>query len=142
MGLEPTASRTLTECSATELHPEAACTGIEPVFVESHCIFVEIVGANGPNQSNLVLRGSTLLGNTGAGLRFQKGSVNSLDIGTANDAGYNVFGDSTAANRNGRAATAFTASLMRSMRSPESVIADATLSSGKSQTCRSRIFSK
>ena len=49
---------------------------------------------------------------------------------------------STDASRSGRAATAFTAILMRSMRSPESAIADATLSSGKSQTCRSRIFSK
>jgi hypothetical protein len=63
-------------------------------------IFVEIVGTSGPNQSSLVLRGSTLIGNIGAGLRFQKGSTNTLDIGTVNDGGYNVFGDSQAANRN------------------------------------------
>ena len=63
-------------------------------------IFVEIVGTTGPNQSSLVLRGSSLIGNIGAGLRFQQGSVNTLDIGTAIDGGYNVFGDSQAANRN------------------------------------------
>jgi hypothetical protein len=67
-------------------------------------IFLEIVGAN---QSSLVLRGSTLLGNTGAGLRFQRGSVNTLDIGTATDAGYNVFGDSAAASRNTRSGICF-----------------------------------
>jgi hypothetical protein len=65
-------------------------------------IFVEIVGASGPNQSSLILRGTTLLGNTGAGLRFQKGNSNTLDLGTAIDPGYNVFGDTTAANRNSK----------------------------------------
>jgi hypothetical protein len=53
-----------------------------------------------------------------------------------------VTARSTDARRNGRAATAFTAIRIRSMRSPETVIAEAMLSSGKSQTCRSRIFSK
>jgi hypothetical protein len=70
-------------------------------------IFVEIVGANGPNQSSLVLRGSTLLGNTGAGLRYQKGSMNTLDIGTATAAGYNVFGDSGAPSRNSKSGICF-----------------------------------
>jgi hypothetical protein len=65
-------------------------------------IFVEIAGANSPNQSSLVLRGSTLLGNVGAGLRFQKGAVNGLDIGFGGSDGYNIFGDTTAASRNGK----------------------------------------
>jgi hypothetical protein len=70
-------------------------------------IFVEIVGSTGPNQSSLILRGSTLLGNTGAGLRYQKGNANTLDIGTGTDAGYNVFGDATPGNRNTKSGICF-----------------------------------
>ncbi|MBK7394847.1 MAG: hypothetical protein IPJ34_00715 [Myxococcales bacterium] len=63
-------------------------------------VLVEVVGSN---QPSLTLRGSTMLGNTGAGLRFVRGTTNTLDIGTLATwgAGYNVFG--AGSNKNGKA---------------------------------------
>ncbi len=63
-------------------------------------VLVEVVGSN---QPSLTLRGSTMLGNTGAGLRFVRGTTNTLDIGTlaTGGAGYNVFG--AGSNKNGKA---------------------------------------
>ena len=49
---------------------------------------------------------------------------------------------STAFKRNGRAAAPFTAMRMRSIVSPDVTMAEATFRSGKSQTLRSRTFSK
>ncbi len=65
-------------------------------------VSVEVVGTN---QPSLTLRGSTMLGNTGVGLRFMQGTTNTLDIGTATSGGYNVFGAAT--NKNGKAAICF-----------------------------------
>ena len=49
---------------------------------------------------------------------------------------------STATNRRGRAATAPTTNRIASIRSPAGRSADATFTSGKSHTSRSRTFSK
>ncbi len=55
-------------------------------------VFVEVTGAN---QPSVTLRGNTLMGNAGAGVRFQKAQNNALDIGTftgiVQDGGENVF---------------------------------------------------
>jgi hypothetical protein len=84
---------------------EARQNGFGP---NSAGIFVHIAGATSANQSSLVLRGSTLLQNLGIGLRFQKGSINSLDIGTSSSPGYNVLGDVVAAsNRNANSGICF-----------------------------------
>lgn len=62
-------------------------------------VFVEVIGAN---QPSLMIRGSTMIGNTGSGLRFQQGITNSLDMGnvsmTIDDGGYNVFAANNGTN--------------------------------------------
>jgi len=67
-------------------------------------IFVQVTGVN---QPSLILRGSTLLQNTGAGLRFQKASTNTLDVGSSSAGGYNIWGDATSSNRNAKSAICY-----------------------------------
>jgi hypothetical protein len=66
-------------------------------------VFVQVTGVNQPSAT---LRGNTLSGNTGAGLRFQKTNTSALDIGTfsgiVSDPGYNIFADNGL--RNGKTA--------------------------------------
>jgi len=72
--------------------------------VPGYGISIEVVGVN---QPSVVLRQSTALANTGVGLRFQRASGNTLDIGTTTTGGYNVFGDATGVARNGKAAICY-----------------------------------
>jgi len=67
-------------------------------------IYVQVTGVN---QPSLVLRGCTLLQNTGAGLRFQRATTNTLDVGTAAASGFNIWGDATNSNRNGKSAICY-----------------------------------
>jgi len=55
------------------------------------------------NGQTLVLRSSTLTGNTGVGLYYAYAGSGTLDIGTANGNGGNTFAGATTANNNGTA---------------------------------------
>jgi hypothetical protein len=63
-------------------------------------------------------------------------------LAVASLAGFPVTASSTARRRSGRAATPLTTTASAGMVPPCATIADATLTSAKSHTLRSRIFSK
>ncbi len=67
-------------------------------------IFVQCTGAN---QPSLILRGSTLLTNSGGGLRYQQSATNTLDVGTVTTGGYNIWGSATSSLRNGKTAICY-----------------------------------
>ena len=88
----------LNQVTPVGVSPPHALSSLEAInnggiTTSSSGVFVQIAGANSPNQPSVVIRGSRLTRNSAAGLRFQKGNANTLDIGGANSPGQNIFDD-------------------------------------------------